>query len=149
MSPGLQPVWVGLLTVLCGAGLVEAQPVAIPSAQPASAAILSASDLQADAALLRRAYTTLHPGLYRYNTPAQMDAASDAKADCARKSWLSSCMPCVLRTDPSFEATRYCRDRRTGPKDSVHCLSPASRCLPTRAIQLERLPDRTNTWILS
>ena len=26
-------------------------------------------------AILRRAYTTLHPGLYRYSTPAQADAA--------------------------------------------------------------------------
>ncbi len=30
-----------------------------------------------DAALLRRAYTALHPGLYRYNTPAQMDGHFD------------------------------------------------------------------------
>ncbi len=37
--------------------------------------LLSAKDLQADAAILRRAYETLHPGLYRYNTPAQMDQA--------------------------------------------------------------------------
>ena len=36
---------------------------------------LPAKDLRADAALLRRAYEALHPGLYRYNTPAQMDEA--------------------------------------------------------------------------
>jgi C-terminal processing protease CtpA/Prc len=78
MNTGRMPVWVGLLTVLCAAGLAEAQSVAIPSTQPASAAILRASDLQADVALLRRAYTTLHPGLYRYKSPAQIDSAFDA-----------------------------------------------------------------------
>ncbi len=29
--------------------------------------------MRADAAILRRAYETLHPGLYRYNTRAQME----------------------------------------------------------------------------
>ncbi len=33
---------------------------------------LGARQLLADAALLRRAYEALHPGLYRYNTPAQL-----------------------------------------------------------------------------
>ncbi|MFN0057769.1 MAG: S41 family peptidase [Planctomycetota bacterium] len=37
--------------------------------------MLRAADLQADVAILRRAYETLHPGLLRYNTPAQFDAA--------------------------------------------------------------------------
>jgi len=41
----------------------------------AAGAKLGAADLQADLAVLRRAYETLHPGLLRYNTPAQMDAA--------------------------------------------------------------------------
>jgi hypothetical protein len=36
---------------------------------------MKSSDLQADAAILRQAYETLHPGLYRYNSKAQMDAA--------------------------------------------------------------------------
>jgi len=31
-------------------------------------------DLQADVGVLERAYVALHPGLYRYNTPAQTDA---------------------------------------------------------------------------
>ncbi len=35
--------------------------------------LLQAADLQADFALLQRAYETLHPGLRRYNTPAQLD----------------------------------------------------------------------------
>ncbi len=37
--------------------------------------VLRAKDLQADVDILRRAYESLHPGLYRYNTPAQMDLA--------------------------------------------------------------------------
>ena len=36
---------------------------------------LKSSDLQADAIILRSAYEKLHPGLYRYNSRAQMDAA--------------------------------------------------------------------------
>ena len=41
----------------------------------ASAQTISAQGLQADIAILRRAFEELHPGLYRYNTKAQMDAA--------------------------------------------------------------------------
>jgi Peptidase family S41 len=40
-------------------------------ADPAPAT-LRAADLQADVGVLEKAYTQLHPGLYRYNTPAQM-----------------------------------------------------------------------------
>ncbi len=36
--------------------------------------LLKSADLQADAAILRRVYEQLHPGLYRYNTKPQMDA---------------------------------------------------------------------------
>jgi hypothetical protein len=42
---------------------------------PAAGRLIPAADLQADAAVLRRAYETLHPGLYRYRTRAQVDAA--------------------------------------------------------------------------
>ncbi len=38
------------------------------------APVLRSSDLQADAAILRSAYEQLHPGLYRYNSKAEMDA---------------------------------------------------------------------------
>ncbi|WP_224248708.1 S41 family peptidase [Hyalangium gracile] len=46
------------------------------AAEPASAVPprLSAQDLQADFALLKRAYEKLHPGLHRYNDKAAMDA---------------------------------------------------------------------------
>lgn len=37
-----------------------------------------AQQLQEDFAVLKRAYTELHPGLYRYNTKPQMDASFDA-----------------------------------------------------------------------
>jgi hypothetical protein len=40
-----------------------------------SAAILPAAGLHADAATLRRPYTALHPGLYRYNTLARVEGA--------------------------------------------------------------------------
>jgi C-terminal processing protease CtpA/Prc len=43
-------------------------------AQVTAAPILKSSDLQADAAILRKAYQELHPGLYRYNTREEMDA---------------------------------------------------------------------------
>ena len=36
--------------------------------------VLKAAGLQQDVDILERAYTQLHPGLYRYNTPAQMQA---------------------------------------------------------------------------
>ena len=39
---------------------------------------LKAADLQADAKILRSAYEQLHPGLYRYNSKAQMDDAFSA-----------------------------------------------------------------------
>jgi hypothetical protein len=40
--------------------------------------LLTPDALRSDLALLRRAFETLHPGLYRYNSPAQMAARFDA-----------------------------------------------------------------------
>lgn len=40
--------------------------------------MLSSVDIQSDLALLKRVYTNLHPGLYRYNTPSQIDAGFSA-----------------------------------------------------------------------
>lgn len=45
------------------------------SAQSQKPALLRSADLQSDAAILREAYESLHPGLYRYNDRSQMDAA--------------------------------------------------------------------------
>jgi len=39
---------------------------------------LKSSDLLADAAIMRSAYEQLHPGLYRYNNKAEMDALINA-----------------------------------------------------------------------
>lgn len=36
--------------------------------------LIAAADLQADFAVLKKAYEAMHPGLYRYNSKAQMDA---------------------------------------------------------------------------
>ena len=50
---------------------------ALSAAQKSPEPLLKAVDLQADVVILRQAYETLHPGLYRYNSKAQMDAAFD------------------------------------------------------------------------
>jgi hypothetical protein len=58
------------VTIFCcllNACLCAAQNEAMP--------LLKAADLRSDAIVLREAYGVLHPGLYRYNTKAQMDAA--------------------------------------------------------------------------
>jgi hypothetical protein len=39
---------------------------------------LASADLRSDLQVLRRAYETLHPGLYRYNSPTQVTAQFDA-----------------------------------------------------------------------
>lgn len=72
----------GLLAVIGTSGIAgtffAASSVSTPPAAEVplrAESILRAADLRADVAVLRRAYTTLHPGLYRYNTPAQMEAA--------------------------------------------------------------------------
>lgn len=48
--------------------------VASPARPQAAPARLAAAGLQADVDVLEQAYQQLHPGLYRYNTPAQMAA---------------------------------------------------------------------------
>lgn len=48
------------------------------SAQVAADKIIPSVGLRADSQILRRAYEQLHPGLYRYNTKPEMDAAFDA-----------------------------------------------------------------------
>ena len=59
-----------------------ATPVA---AQVAREPVLSSAELLADVAILRRAYTEMHPGLLRYNTPEQIEASFRAlEAEFAR-----------------------------------------------------------------
>ena len=75
----------GLFTLLAaGSSAAYGTTTSVAGPPPAAAEILRAdsmlraADLQADVAILRRAYTALHPGLYRYNTPAQIEAAFQA-----------------------------------------------------------------------
>jgi hypothetical protein len=68
---------IALALAVCVASGIAPAAAADPRtpAPPTSAtatALLSAADLQADVDVLEQAYTRLHPGLYRYNTPAQM-----------------------------------------------------------------------------
>jgi len=50
-----------------------------PQAAPLSKdTVLRSADLTADVAVLRQAYEALHPGLYRYNSKAEMDARFEA-----------------------------------------------------------------------
>jgi Peptidase family S41 len=46
---------------------------AIPSRAHATDTLIAPAILQSDLALLKRVYTNLHPGLYRYSTPAQIE----------------------------------------------------------------------------
>lgn len=65
------------LVVLIGC---QGRPPAIVPTHPepfTANTLLASADLRADLALLRRSYETLHPGLYRYNTPARIAEAFD------------------------------------------------------------------------
>jgi hypothetical protein len=59
---------------ILSAGLASFVAASLPKTVFASQTILSSSAIQSDIALLKRVYTNLHPGLYRYSTPAQVDA---------------------------------------------------------------------------
>lgn len=63
-----------LLLVLGSTRCANAQTPPSPETKPvlSASSILKSADLSADLAILRRAYETLHPGLYRYNTPDEM-----------------------------------------------------------------------------
>lgn len=56
--------------LLCAMTLMAQNAAPVES----SAHLIKAEDLQSDLVVLRRAYEELHPGLYRYNTKAEMDA---------------------------------------------------------------------------
>jgi hypothetical protein len=60
--------------------LGAAAMAAMPLRAAAATTEIAPSWLRGDVALLRRAYGALHPGLHRYNSPAQMDARFDALA---------------------------------------------------------------------
>jgi Peptidase family S41 len=71
-----------------GAGLFTLVPRQAFGAAPAQ---LSGSKIKGDIAILRAAYTQMHPGLYRYATPAQMAARFDVlERDWSRDQSLAS-----------------------------------------------------------
>jgi hypothetical protein len=55
--------------------LTAGAALALPVLAADSPGVIEGPALLADAAILRRAFENLHPGLYRYNSPAQIDAA--------------------------------------------------------------------------
>jgi hypothetical protein len=71
------------MTSVLFAGLLRAfvLPAQIASPQappPAGTPIIASADLETDAAILRKAYEALPPGLYRYSSKAGMEAKFDA-----------------------------------------------------------------------
>lgn len=67
-----------LLVGFLHAFMLRAQ-IASPQAPPPTGnLIILSADLESDAAILRKAYEALHPGLYRYSSKADMDAKFDA-----------------------------------------------------------------------
>jgi C-terminal processing protease CtpA/Prc len=74
------------LALLCGFAVPTAPRVNASSGPDGQAgtppaplpAVLAPAALRADVAVLRRALSELHPGLFRYNTPAQIGAGLDA-----------------------------------------------------------------------
>lgn len=60
------------LTMLTPVSVVAQQPMETAAYQPR---IISAEDARADVALLRRGFETIHPGLYRYASKKEIDAA--------------------------------------------------------------------------
>ena len=66
-------------TVLAALAATPAACATGPAPKPATAfgPTLRGADIRGDIAILRRAYTQLHPGLYRYATPAEVAARFD------------------------------------------------------------------------
>jgi Peptidase family S41 len=65
------------MLLLCGL-TAFGQNTNTQAASPMNDQIIKSEDLQIDAAILRKAYEELHPGLYRYNSKAEMDAKFEA-----------------------------------------------------------------------
>src|SRR6478672_1094295 len=63
-----------VFSVAIGAALLGAIPRTDWAAESGSAPKVDRAALQSDADVLVAAYKRLHPGLYRYNTPAQFDS---------------------------------------------------------------------------
>lgn len=67
-------LFAGLLHALT----LRAQMVSPQAPSPTGNPIIKSADFEGDAAILRKAYEALHPGLYRYSSKAEMDAKFDA-----------------------------------------------------------------------
>jgi hypothetical protein len=121
--------------------------LALASIAPARGAAQSASrepvllsaELLADVAILRRAYTEMHPGLLRYNTPEQVEASFRAlEAEFARDRPLGE----AYRALSVFLATIRCGHTYANfynqPKDVVAALFQRQTRVPFRFRWLER-----------
>jgi hypothetical protein len=67
-----------LSAILLHALMLRAQTASPQAPPPAGNPIIKSADLESDAAILRKAYDALHPGLYRYSSKVEMDAKFDA-----------------------------------------------------------------------
>src|SRR5271166_3828248 len=71
MSQAIRLCFAGAL--LCGLAAFG-QNVTTPPSLVTKDQVIKSADLEVDAAVLRKAYEELHPGLYRYHSKAEMDA---------------------------------------------------------------------------
>jgi C-terminal processing protease CtpA/Prc len=108
-------------------------PVRAAAQTSAREPVLSSAELLADVAILRRAYTELHPGLLRYNTPEQLEASFRAlEAKFARERPLGE----AYRELSVFLATIHCGHTYANfynqPKDVVAALFQRQTRVPFR-----------------
>ena len=120
-----------------GHALLLAQASIVPSHAAAQSStrepVLSSAELLADVAILRRAYTEMHPGLLRYNTPEQVEASFRAlEAEFARERPLGD----AYRALSVFLATIRCGHTYANfynqPKDVVAALFQRQTRVPFR-----------------
>lgn len=106
--------------------------LALATATPSLAGSARTDDLDGDVALLREAFTTIHPAIYRYATPEQVHARFDAlQTDWARSSSFEGRLAALSRltaqvrcghTFPNpYNQTRATRDRIYGGRRLVPC----------------------------
>ncbi len=85
----MRPLLLLAATLLLGSAATPSQPADVPAAIAPTTAyaqrMLDARQASADVALMRRALETIHPGLYRYRSKADIDAAFARLEQVARK----------------------------------------------------------------
>jgi hypothetical protein len=113
------------------ASLCAAQNEAMPR--------LKAADLHSDAMVLREAYEELHPGLYRYNTRAQMDAAF---ADLDRELDHDQTLQDAFLAFSEFAAKVRCGHTQANPfnqsKQTIQSLFKTTTRVPFYFVWLDR-----------